>query len=64
MKIIYCLVCVMLLSSCVYYGVQRDFEIADNNKKLTCNTGSKKEKEQCRADLKKLNELIQARKIK
>jgi len=62
MKIICGLVSVLLLSSCVYYGVQRDFDIGGNNKKSACDTGSKNAKEKCRADLIKLNKSIQATK--
>jgi hypothetical protein len=62
MKIICCLVCILLLSSCVYYGVQRNFEIGNDSKKSACNTGSIKDKEKCRADLKRLNESIEAQK--
>jgi len=61
MKITFCLFCVLLLSSCVYYGVQRDFEIGNKAKKSACDTGSKQQKSKCRADLKKLNEAIQTR---
>lgn len=64
MRIISCLVCVLLLSSCVYYSVKRDFGIDNKRTKPACNTGSKKEKEKCRADLIKLNESIQTRKNK
>ena len=64
MKIIYCLSCVLLLSSCVYYSVQRDIDLGNNSKKSACDTGSRKAKEQCRAELKKLNEAIQTRKDK
>jgi len=62
MKIFYCLTCVLLLSSCVYYSVQRDFGIGKTNTSSACDSGSKKAKEKCRADLKKLNESIQTQK--
>lgn len=62
MKIIYCLVCVLLLSSCVYYGIQRDFDIGRKTTKPACDTGSKRNKEKCRADLRAVNKSIQAQK--
>ena len=58
MKVISCLVCTLLLSSCVYYDVQRNFEIGNDTQKTACNTGSIKDKEKCRAELKRLNESI------
>jgi len=62
MKIIYCLVCALLLSSCVYYGLQRDFDNGSNTTKSACDTGSKRDKEKCRADLRAVNKSIQAQK--
>ncbi|KGJ92432.1 hypothetical protein [Thalassotalea sp. ND16A] len=62
MKIICCLVCAFLLSSCVYYGVEYEFDSANKSTTPACDTGSKKQKQKCRADLKKLNEAIQIQK--
>jgi hypothetical protein len=61
MRIICYFLCVFLLPSCVYYGVQRDFDVGDKsiNKSNACETGSKKAKEKCRADLIKLKKLIE-----
>jgi len=53
-----CLLCILLLSSCVYYGVQRDFEIGNKHVKSACNTGSHKARAKCRADMKRLNDEI------
>gem|GEM_PF-3094878 len=60
MKIIYVLLCPLLLSSCVYYGTSRDIDIG-NKTQRTCIDGSTKENEQCRAQLRKLNEAIKNR---
>lgn len=58
MRVSCCLLCVFLLSSCVYYSAQRDFEIGNKHHKSVCDTGSKKEKSKCRADLRRLKEEI------
>jgi len=58
MRIISGLFCILLLSSCVYYGVQRDFEIGSKQHKLVCDKGSNSEKKKCKADLKRLNDEI------
>jgi hypothetical protein len=62
MKIISCLACTLLLSSCIHYGVQRNVEIGNNTQKSACNTGSMKDKEKCRDDLERLNESIKSQK--
>lgn len=58
MKIICCLVGVLLLSSCVYYGTEYDFDTANKNTKSACGTGTKKENDKCRAEIRKVNEAI------
>jgi hypothetical protein len=64
MKIISCLACVFFLSSCIQHGVQRNVEIGNDTQKSLCNTGSMKDKEVCRAVLKRLNESIKSQKSK
>jgi len=64
MKIISCLAGILFLSSCLHYGVQRNFEIGKDTQKSACNTGSMKDKEECRAVLKTLNESIKSQKSK
>ncbi|ALO34876.1 hypothetical protein CMT41_09215 [Colwellia sp. MT41] len=55
MKIIYPLLCLFLLSSCVYYGVQRDF---GGDPSAPCTNGSSKQNAQCKAELKAVNSEI------
>lgn len=55
MKIIYALICTLLLSSCVYYSVQRDLG-GDSTK--PCTQGSSKDNAKCKAQIKALNEEI------
>ena len=52
MKIIYPVLCVFLLSSCVYYGVQRDF---GGDPSAPCTKGSTKDNDRCKAEIKALN---------
>jgi len=51
-KLIYVLACSFLLSSCVYYSVQRDFGGAPSD---PCTKGSTKENTKCKAEIKALN---------
>ena len=55
MKLICSLLCVFLLSSCVYYGISHEI---GNDPKSPCSSGSTKENKKCRAEIKKLNESI------
>ena len=55
MKIIYALLCTFLLSSCVYYGVQRDF---GGDSSAPCTSGSSKQNAECKAEIKALNNEI------
>ncbi len=64
MKVIYCLVGLLLLPSCVYYGVKGNFDMTNQNQKSACSTGTTKEKKLCRINLKRLKESIQAQKNK
>ncbi|KGJ93801.1 lipoprotein [Colwellia psychrerythraea] len=52
MKYIFALACVLLLSSCVYYGVQRDF---GGDSSAPCTKGSSKDNKKCNAEIKALN---------
>jgi len=63
-KIISFLACVFFLSSCVHHGVQRNFKIGKDTQKSVCNTGLMKDKEECRAVLRRLNESIKSQKSK
>ncbi|PKI15971.1 hypothetical protein [Colwellia sp. 12G3] len=55
MKIIYTLICTLLLSSCVYYGVQRDL---GGSSSIACSQGSSKDNAKCKADIKAVNNEI------
>ncbi|PKH87559.1 hypothetical protein [Colwellia sp. Bg11-28] len=55
MKLIYALLCTFLLSSCVYYGVQRDF---GGDSSAPCTSGSSKQNAECKAEIKALNNEI------
>ncbi|WP_019028098.1 hypothetical protein [Colwellia piezophila] len=55
MKIITALACSFLLSSCVYYSVQRDF---GGDPSAPCTKGSSKENAKCKAQIKALNKEI------
>lgn len=55
MKSICSLLCLFLLSSCVYYGTSHEI---GNDSKSTCSNGSTKENKKCRAEIKKLKESI------
>jgi len=55
MKFICPILCLVLLSSCVHYGVQRDF---GGSKNSVCTSGSSKENQRCKKELKVLNESI------
>jgi hypothetical protein len=55
MKLIYALLCTFLLSSCVYYGVQRDF---GGNSSAPCTSGSSKQNAECKAEIKAVNNEI------
>jgi len=57
MKVICTLLCLLLLTSCVYYGTSRDINIRDNDQ-ATCIGGSSKDNEKCRAEIRKLNKAI------
>jgi hypothetical protein len=57
MKSICPMLCVLLLSSCVHYSVQRDF---GGNKSDVCSSGSTKEKQKCKAELRSLNKSIES----
>lgn len=56
MKSICSMLCIFLLSSCVYYGTSHEI---GNDSKSACADGSAKENKKCRADLKKINESIE-----
>ncbi|WNC72868.1 hypothetical protein RGQ13_02515 [Thalassotalea psychrophila] len=56
MRLICSLLCIFLLSSCVYYGTSHEI---GNDPKSACAGGSAKENKKCRADLKRLNESIE-----
>ena len=60
MRLIYTLLCLFLLSSCVYYGTSRDVDFGDKPRN-TCSNGSSKENKKCRAELRELNESIENR---
>ncbi len=55
MKPVCSLICLFLLSSCVYYGTSREI---GNDPKSPCSNGSAQENKKCRAELKKLTESI------
>lgn len=55
MKLIYALLCTFLLSSCVYYGVQRDF---GGDSSEPCTKGSSKKNAECKAEIKAINNEI------
>ncbi|AAZ27517.1 hypothetical protein [Colwellia psychrerythraea] len=55
MKLIYALLCTFLLSSCVYYGVQRDF---GGDSSAPCTSGSSKQNAECKAEIRALNNEI------
>lgn len=52
MKLIYALACTLLLSSCVYYSVQRDF---GGDTSAPCTKGSSKDNAKCKAEIRALN---------
>lgn len=52
MKFIYAVACTFLLSSCVYYSVQRDF---GGDPSAPCTKGSTKDNDRCKAEIKALN---------
>lgn len=55
MKFIFALLCPFLLSSCVYYGVQRDL---GGNPSKPCTKGTSKQNTQCKAEIKAINNEI------
>lgn len=55
MKFITALACTFLLSSCVYYSVQRDF---GGEASAPCTKGSSKDNAKCKAEIKALNKEI------
>ena len=60
MKLIYPLLCLFLLSSCVYYGTSRDVDFGDKAQS-SCTSGTTKENKKCRAELRQLNKSIESR---
>jgi len=52
LKLICVLACSLLLSSCVYYSVQRDF---GGNQAEPCTKGSSKQNAKCKAEIKAVN---------
>ena len=56
MKSICSLLCLFLLSSCVYYGTSHEI---GHDSKASCVGGSAKENKKCRAELKILNKSIE-----
>ena len=55
MNLIYALLCTLLLSSCVYYGVQRDL---GGDSSTPCSQGSSKDNAECKAEIKAINSEI------
>ncbi|TWX65241.1 hypothetical protein ESZ36_18370 [Colwellia demingiae] len=55
MKHIYALLCTFLLSSCVYYSVQRDL---GGDSSTPCSQGSSKDNAQCKAEIKAIKNEI------
>ncbi|WP_286267037.1 hypothetical protein [Thalassotalea atypica] len=60
MRISFAILCILLLSSCVYYGTSRDVDLSNNNS-ATCTKGSTKQNKECHAELRKLEEAIKER---
>lgn len=56
MKLTCTILCLLLLSSCVHYGVQRDF---GEEKSSACSNGSSKENQTCKEELKAINKAIE-----
>ena len=55
MKIVFALSCVFLLSSCVYYSVQRDL---GGDPSAPCTQGSANQNAICKAEIKAINSEI------
>ncbi|WOH39114.1 hypothetical protein RI844_07785 [Thalassotalea fonticola] len=55
-KVIVSLLCIFLLSSCVYYGTTHEI---GNDAKAACAGGSAKENKQCRVEARELNKSIE-----
>ncbi len=55
MKIFTALICTFLLSSCVYYSVQRDL---GGDSSTPCTKGSSQDNAKCKSELKRLNDEI------
>ncbi|PKG80680.1 hypothetical protein CXF85_21415 [Colwellia sp. 75C3] len=55
MKIFCILVSSLLLSSCVYYSVQRDL---GGSSSIPCSQGSSKDNAKCKAEIKAINQEI------
>jgi len=54
---LFALACSLLLSSCVYYSVQRDL---GGDPAKPCTKGSTKQNEKCKAELKAINASIES----
>ncbi len=52
LKLMSAIACTLLLSSCVYYSVQRDL---GGNEAEPCTKGSSKQNAQCKAEIKAIN---------
>jgi len=55
MKLFTALICTFLLSSCVYYSVQRDL---GGDSSTPCTKDSSQDNAKCKAELKRLNDEI------
>lgn len=55
MKLFFAFSCVFLLSSCVYYSVQRDL---GGDPSAPCTQGSAKQNAQCKAEIEAINSEI------